>query len=72
MNTPETQPGGSLELVGSSIPDWAAEEIRKTWRAALLAGGQMEAYRIIERMVDRLGYGRTENNPSLCPPDEKG
>jgi hypothetical protein len=28
---------------------------------------EMAAFRIIERMVDRLGYGRTENNPSLVP-----
>jgi len=30
----------------------------------------MAAFRIIERMVDRLGYGRIENNPSLAPNKE--
>ena len=50
----------------ASVPDWAAAEIRATWRAARDAGGEMAAFRIIERMVDRLGYGRTENNPSLA------
>ncbi len=49
------------------VPDWVAEEIKTTWRAARDAGGEMAAFRIIERMVDRLGYGRTENNPSLVP-----
>jgi hypothetical protein len=29
------------------------------------AKGQMEAFQILERMVDRIGYGRLENNPSL-------
>ncbi len=53
-----------------SVPDWAAEEIRATWRAARDAGNQLESFRIIERMVDRLGYGRTENNPSLAPNEE--
>jgi len=50
-----------------SPPDWVAEEIKATWRAARDAGGQIQAFRIIERMVDRLGYGRTEDNPSLVP-----
>ena len=50
-----------------SVPDWVAEEIKATWRAARDAGGEMSAFRIIERMVDRLGYGRMENNPSLVP-----
>lgn len=48
------------------VPDWAAAEIKATWRTAKDAGGQEEAYRIIERMVDRLGYGRTVDNPSLA------
>jgi hypothetical protein len=54
--------------------DWiesASAEIKATWRAARDAKGQHEAFKIIERMVDRLGYGRTENNPSLVPPNEK-
>ncbi len=41
-------------------------EIRETWSAVRSADGQTEAFRIMERMVDRLGYGRTENNPSLA------
>lgn len=49
------------------VPDWAAKEIRATWRAARDSGNQLDSFRIIERMVDRLGYGRTENNPSLVP-----
>jgi len=49
------------------VPDWVAEEIKATWRAARDAGGEMAAFRIIERMVDRLGYGRRDNNPSLVP-----
>lgn len=50
-----------------SVPAWVADEIKATWRAARDAGGEMAAFRIIERMVDRLGYGRIENNPSLAP-----
>lgn len=44
------------------VPKWVADEIRETWNAAQ-AKGQTEAYRIIQIMVDRLGYGRIENNP---------
>ncbi len=44
-----------------------AKEIRETWNAARDAGGQLEAFRILERMTDRLGYGRTQNNPPLLP-----
>ena len=51
----------------ASVPDWVAEEIKATWQAARDAGGEMQAFRIIERMVDRLGYGRMKNNPSLVP-----
>lgn len=47
----------------------AAEEIKTAWRAARNAPGQTEAFRILERMVDRLGYGRTENNPPLVSPN---
>lgn len=47
--------------------DDVANEIRDAWQAARGAGGQMQAFRILERMVDRLGYGRTENNPPLLP-----
>jgi hypothetical protein len=48
-----------------SVPEPIAEEIRDTWRAAREANSQHEAFRIFERMTDRLGYGRTENNPPL-------
>lgn len=43
-----------------------AEEIRRTWTTVRSVNGQMEAFRILERMVDRLGYGRLEDNPSLA------
>jgi len=59
--------GSSAPACSASVPDWAAAEIRATWRAARDAGNQLESFRLIERMVDRLGYGRTENNPSLVP-----
>ena len=49
------------------VPEWVAAEIRETWKAARDAGGEMQAFRIIERMTDRLGYGRRENNPPLPP-----
>ena len=58
--------------VVNCVPKWIAEEIKSTWRAARDAGGQTEAFRILERMVDRLGYGRTENNPSLAGGDTDG
>ena len=44
------------------LPEWAAKEIRETWAAAQ-GKGQHESFRIIEIMVDRLGYGRLQNNP---------
>ena len=42
-----------------------AREIREAWSAARSVNGQTEAFRILERMTDRLGYGRTQNNPPL-------
>lgn len=48
-------------------PDWVKEEIIATWNAARNSGSQTEAFRILERMVDRIGYGRIENNPPLIP-----
>jgi len=51
--------------------DEMAKEIRDTWRKARDANGQLEAFRILERMVDRLGYGRVENNPSLVGEGKK-
>lgn len=45
--------------------EMSRKEIRDTWAKARDAQGQTEAFRILERMVDRLGYGRFENNPSL-------
>jgi hypothetical protein len=57
----------ALPSGSAPVPDWAAEEIRATWRAARDAGNQLDSFRIIERMVDRLGYRRTKNNPSLVP-----
>lgn len=46
------------------VPEWAASEIRNSWENAK-GRGQTEAYRILERMVDRLGYGRLDNNPPI-------
>jgi hypothetical protein len=51
----------------SPVPDWVAKEVRETWQAARAAGNLIESLRILERMVDRLGNGRTRNNPSLVP-----
>ncbi len=48
------------------VPEWIADEIKATWNAAREAGGQMEAFRIFERMTDRLGYRRLKDNPSLA------
>lgn len=48
------------------VPEWVGDEIRETWNKARKAQGQLEAYRILEVMVDRLGYGRRKNNPSLA------
>lgn len=73
MDTTESDAAacGSYPAPGcsASVPDWVAKEIKETWRAAREAGGEMQAFRIIERMVDRLGYGRRKNNPSLVPND---
>ena len=59
--------GSYAPACSASVPEWVAEEIKATWQAARDAGGEMQAFRIIERMVDRLGYGRRKNNPSLVP-----
>ena len=61
----EERANGNSSPLPCSVPAWVSDEIKATWRAARDAGGEMQAFRIIERMVDRLGYGRTENNPSL-------
>lgn len=45
------------------IPEWVSTEIKKTWRAATDGVGQTQAYRILERMVSRLGYNRREDPP---------
>jgi hypothetical protein len=50
-------------IVRDQIPEWIAREIRETWRAALATNGFMESYGILERMVERLGYGRIDENP---------
>ena len=55
VNRRPTPPSGS-------VPDWVAEEIKATWRATHWPA-ELQTFRIIERMVDRLGYGRIENNP---------
>lgn len=51
--------------IDEEVPKWAADEIKATWKAMRSCEGQLEAYRICERMVDRLGYGRRDDNPSL-------
>ena len=48
-----------------SMPDWIKAEVKATW-TAMQGVGQMEAYRIMERMVRRLGYGDLRD-PSLAP-----
>jgi len=58
----ETGTGKKIEDM--EIPEWAAKEIRDTWKAMRSCDGQLEAYRLCERMVDRLGYNRMKN-PSL-------
>lgn len=63
----ENPAGSYAPACSASVPEWVAEEIKATWQAARDAGGEMQAFRIIERMVDRLGYGRMKNNPSLVP-----
>jgi hypothetical protein len=47
------------------IPEWISNEVRNTWNSARSCGSQIEAFRLFERMVDRIGYGRLENNPPL-------
>jgi hypothetical protein len=50
-------------------PDWAIGEMANTYKVLSRTGGisQLESFSIFGRMVDRLGYGRTDNNPSLTP-----
>jgi hypothetical protein len=48
-----------------SVPDWIKAEVKATWKA-MQGAGQLEAYRIMERMVKRLGYGDMRD-PSLAP-----
>lgn len=61
VGTPEPPGGEIAELIR------VRAEIRNTWKRASSVGSQIEAFRILERMVDRLGYGRTENNPPYDP-----
>ena len=57
-------------VIQSTPPDALREderaEIRDAWMAARKANGQREAFVILERMVDRIGWQRTENNPPLA------
>ena len=48
-----------------AIPAWVSEEIKATW-TAMQGAGQTEAYRIMERMVKRIGYGDLRD-PALTP-----
>lgn len=61
----KSEPSPVLRESTGSIPAWVQDEIKATWRAAGDSGNQRDAFRIIERMTDRLGYGRL-NNPSLA------
>ena len=54
-----------VEPEAQEVPEWIAKEIKDTWRAMRTCESQLEAYRICERMVDRLGYGRRDDNPPL-------
>lgn len=55
------------------IPDWVSKEIIATWRKASNGICHLETFKVLDRMVDRLGYGRTTDNPSLAvtPTDQK-
>lgn len=57
--------GEKTEEKEEEVPKWVADEIKATWRAMKSCDGQLEAYRICERMVDRLGFGRRDDNPPL-------
>jgi hypothetical protein len=46
------------------IPAWISVEVKETWNA-MQGVGQMEAYRIMERMVRRIGY-EDLRDPSLA------
>ena len=65
---------GLLEMERVGLDKWKekseamSREIIDTWHS-MQGKGQLEAYRILERMVRRLGYGQMED-PSLC--DNKG
>lgn len=59
----------AVSSMAGSVPGWVREEIKETWKTARQCGSQMEAFRIFERMTDRLGYGRMDNNPSLAAPN---
>lgn len=42
------------------IPEWIKEEVKATWKA-MQGVGQHEAYRIMEHMVRRIGYGEVDH-----------
>lgn len=52
----------------SSVPEWISTEVKATWKA-MQGKGQLESYRIMERMVKRLGYGDFRD-PSLAISDK--
>lgn len=47
------------------VPDWISSEVKDTYEA-MQGAGQNEAYRIMERMVRRIGYCDLRD-PSLAP-----
>jgi len=55
------------EILPNSVPDWVSTEVKATW-AAMQGVGQMEAYRIMERMVRRLGYRDLRDQPLVEMP----
>lgn len=59
---------GDSETANLAVPDWVTEEIKATWNAARECGSQAEAFRLFERMTERLGYGRhaRKDCPSLA------
>jgi hypothetical protein len=62
--------GKEIELATvPGVPDWISAEIRNTWKS-MQGAGQTEAYRIMERMVRRLGYGDLRDSTLSMLADE--
>ena len=50
------------KLNSQASPPWALQEVQETWRVAQEVP-QWEGFHMLERMVDRLGYGRLGDPP---------